>query len=131
VLRQYLDPPKVWSTVTPVVLPGHDEAAPGIVARRVRLAADQAARQRVREKAVERTERLLRRAFEQAGWSHELVAAADVEWRAVGFRAGVELAARYHVPDSLNPLPRYHVRVRWPRCRSAGHWRSGQVDISG
>lgn len=104
----------VWSTVTPLVLPGHDEAAPRIIARRVRLAPDQAARQRVREKAAERTGRLLRLAFEQAGWSHELVTAANLEWQSVGFRAGVELVNRYCVPDPLNRLPRYHVRVRWP-----------------
>jgi CRISPR-associated protein Csb2 len=113
-LRPYVGEGTVWSTVTPLVLPGHDEAAPEIIARRVRLAPNQAARQRVREKAVERTKRLLRRALEQAGWSRELVAEAKLEWQPVGFRAGVELVNCYCVPESLNRLPRYHVRVRWP-----------------
>jgi CRISPR-associated protein Csb2 len=113
-LGRYVGEATVWSTVTPLVLPGHDEAAPEIIARRVRLAPDQAARQRVQEKAVERTKRLLRLAFEQAGLPRELVAEAKLEWQSVGFRAGVDLVNRYVVPEPLNQLPRYHVRVRWP-----------------
>ena len=128
-LGRYVGEGTVWSTVTPLVLPGHDEAAPAIIARRVRQAPDPAARQRVREKAVERTERLLRRAFEQAGWPRELVADAKLEWQSVGFRAGVELAGRYVVPEPLNRLPRYHVRMRWtvpvrgPLAVGAGRYR--------
>lgn len=113
-LGPYVGEATVWSTVTPMVLPGHDEAAPETIARRVRLAPDHAARQRVREKAVERTKRLLRLAFEQAGWPQDLVAEAKLEWQSVGFRAGVERVDRYFVPDSLNQFPRYHIRVRWP-----------------
>jgi CRISPR-associated protein Csb2 len=89
VLRQYIHPARVWSTVTPVVLPGFDDGE------------------------AQKAERLLHRAFEQAGLSPELVRAASLEWRRVGFRAGVDLATRYHRPQP-GRLPRYHVRVRWP-----------------
>lgn len=114
VLRQYTGAASVWSTVTPVVLPGHDEADPRTVSRRRRLAPDEAARRRVHEQAEQRTETLLRRAFAQAGWPRELVNSAELEWRWVGFRPGVEPTGRYQVPERLARFPRYHVRVRWP-----------------
>jgi CRISPR-associated protein Csb2 len=88
-LRPYIEHAAVWSTVTPVVLPGHDEGD-----------------------SVE-AERLLRRAFIHAGLAPELVAGAELEWRFVGFRPGVELATRYRRPKQI-PFPRFHVRVRWP-----------------
>src|SRR5262249_17250473 len=55
VLRQYTGTGRVWSSVTPVILPGYDEAGPKTVARRARMAADEAARRRVHEQAAERT----------------------------------------------------------------------------
>jgi CRISPR-associated protein Csb2 len=85
----YVGPAQVWSTVTPVVLPGHDDGDPA--------------------EAVH----LLRRAFIQAGLPGELVQAADLEWRWAGFRPGVDLATRYDRPRPVR-MPRYHVRVRWP-----------------
>jgi CRISPR-associated protein Csb2 len=85
----YAGPARVWSTVTPVVLPGHDDGAPAEAAR------------------------LLRRALVQAGLPEGLVEAADLEWRREGFRPGVELATRYERPQPAR-MPRYHVRVRWP-----------------
>jgi CRISPR-associated protein Csb2 len=88
-LRAYIGTAAVWSTVTPVVLPGHDDGEPA------------------------EAERLLRRAFVQAGASTELVEAAELEWRRTGFRPGVDLASRYERPQPTR-TPRYHVRVRWP-----------------
>jgi CRISPR-associated protein Csb2 len=114
VLRQYTGEGSVWSTVTPVVIPGHDEAAPQIIARRARLAEDEPARRRVHEQANERTDQLLRKAFEQAGLPAELVRAAVLEWRSVGFRSGVETVRHYQLPDTLSGRPTYHVRVRFP-----------------
>lgn len=116
VLEQYLNLGRVWSTVTPLVLPGHDEADPRIVCRRAELAPDAAARRRVREQADRRTERLLLRAFEQAGWPAGLVDPGGLEWQAVGYRAGVEPVVRYELPDELGRFPRYHVRVRFPHA---------------
>jgi CRISPR-associated protein Csb2 len=112
-LGPYLRKARVWSTVTPVVLPGHDEANPRTVERRVRKAADEDARRRVREQAEARTESLLRRAFEQAGIPPELVRNATLEWRRVGFWAGVDWATQYRQPQP-RWLPPYHVRVHWP-----------------
>lgn len=89
-IRWYMGPARAWSTVTSVVLPGHDEG-----------------------NAV-KGERLLRRAFVQAGMAPELVAAADLRWRRVGYRPGVDLATRYERPHQTR-FPRYHVWVRWPK----------------
>lgn len=86
VLRQYTEQAAVWSTVTPVIRPGHDDGIPN------------------------KAERLLRAAFAQAGFPEP----TEVDWRRVGFRAGADLADRYAVPDQLGKYPRYHVRVRFP-----------------
>lgn len=90
VLKQYVRESCAWSTVTPVVWPGHD---------------DHDAR---------KSEGILRKAFVQAGVSPELVATIeDLDWRPVGFRAGLELAHRYRTPDKIEGR-QYHVRVRFP-----------------
>ena len=89
-LRPYLDPAEVWSTVTPVVMPGRFINGAG------------------------RIMRLLRGAFAQAGWPEELFRRAEFEWRDVGFRAGVDVARRFAVPQELNHLAKLHIRVRWP-----------------
>ncbi len=56
---------------------------------------------------------LIRKAFRQAGYSSELIEQAELEWREVGFRPGVEMASRYLPPENLNNAPRVHVRVRF------------------
>jgi CRISPR-associated protein Csb2 len=78
-----------WSTVTPVVLPGHDDHG------------------------SPKAERLLRKAIQQAGLSATLAENAELEWRNVGFLPGVDLALRYEPPAHINAYTRYHVRVRW------------------
>lgn len=104
VLRQYTGESDCWSTVTPVILPGYDDCDPV------------------------KAEGLLRKAFRQAGLSDELVVSAELEWRPVGFRAGLELAPRYLKPHNLNG-PTYHVRVRFtqsvpgPLAVGAGRYR--------
>lgn len=87
-LRKYVREATTWSTVTPVVMPGYDDGD------------------------GDKAERLLRRAFEQAGLPAELVRTAELVWRRVGFRAGVDLAQRYRLPKNIT-LPSYHVRVRF------------------
>ena len=89
-VQRYAGGSAAWSTVTPVVLPGYDDGDPA------------------------KAEGLLKKAFRQAGWAGELVDRAELAWRAVGFRPGVELAGRYMVPEPLGRRPRFHVRVRWP-----------------
>ncbi|MDY3558632.1 type I-U CRISPR-associated protein Csb2 [Gemmata sp. JC673] len=105
VLRRYTENAQTWSTVTPVIWPGHDDHNP--------------------EKAA----RLLRKAFVDAGFARAVVdAITELDWRPVGFRAGAELASRYALPDRLNGR-RYHVRVRFahpvrgPLAVGAGRYR--------
>ncbi len=81
---------RVWSTVTPVILPGYDD------------------------RDTKKTERLLRTALGQAGYLQALRDQAALEWRAVGFRPGLDLARRYTVNAHHKALPRYHVRITWP-----------------
>lgn len=84
VLEAYVGVAHTWSTVTPVVCPGYDDRSPA------------------------KTQRLLEKAFAQAGIPSEAIAA--IEWSGVGYRAGVTLASRYRVPDKVKG-PAYHVRV--------------------
>jgi CRISPR-associated protein Csb2 len=89
VLGRYVARSDSWSTVTPVVLPGHDD------------------------RSSRKAERLLRRAFLLAGFESEVVnTLRELEWRKVGFRAGVDHASRYLPPDKVNG-PTFHVRVRF------------------
>lgn len=108
VLNQYIgskEGSRTWSTVTPVIWPGHDDHD------------------------AEKAERLLRKAFVDAGLSPELVdGITELDWRSVGFRAGTELASRYCLPDRLGGQ-RYHVRVKFahpirgPLAVGAGRYR--------
>lgn len=88
VLRQYTGTACVWSTVTPVVLPGHDD----------------------RDSA--KAEGLLRRALAHAGFPSTEAQGTAVEFRGVGFRSGVDLASQYATSEHTKG-PRYHVRVRF------------------
>jgi CRISPR-associated protein Csb2 len=117
VVRNYLTRAVTWSTVTPIVLPGHDDAGPDLVRRRRERARSAEDRQRVSAKAAGRTERLLRKALRQAGIPPALAEHCDLDWRPVGYRAGVAPARHYAVPPYLDRLPRYHVRIGW---RTAG-----------
>jgi CRISPR-associated protein Csb2 len=90
VLRQYTDPSRVWSTVTPVVWPGHDDRDP------------------------KKAEAILRKAFINARLPPELVRRIEeLEWRPVGFRAGLDLATHYLRPEKIDGR-QFHVRVRFP-----------------
>lgn len=94
VLGNYVGKSDRWSTVTPVVLPGHDDHCP------------------------RKAERLLRKAFLQAGFEPEVLdGIRELEWRKTAFRPGVEHAARYLRPDKVSG-PLFHVRVRFGRERS-------------
>ncbi|MBX9583132.1 MAG: type I-U CRISPR-associated protein Cas5/Cas6 [Gemmataceae bacterium] len=98
----------VWSTVTPVVLPGYDERDP------------------------RKAWGLLRKAFVQAGLPPELVQdpRTELDWRAVGFRAGVGHVREYRRPDPLDnpPCTTSGSGSRW---RSGGRWRSGPGGTGG
>ncbi len=81
---------RAWSTVTPVILPGHDDHR------------------------AAKTERLLRSALCQAGFPQQLCNEARLDWRHVGYRPGLGLAKDYQVKTHHVHLPRWHVRIEWP-----------------
>jgi hypothetical protein len=112
VLRQYIEPSAIWSTVTPVILPGYDD--PDHLHRKLNNCQDADTQKRYLAKLDARIDALLRKAFVQAGYATELVQQLELDWRGGGFRAGVELASRYLPPENLNNSPRYHVKVRFP-----------------
>ncbi|VTR93602.1 CRISPR-associated protein Csb2 OS=Geobacter sulfurreducens (strain ATCC 51573 / DSM 12127 / PCA) GN=csb2 PE=4 SV=1: Cas_GSU0054 [Gemmata massiliana] len=137
VVDPYVRSAHVWSTVTPVVLPGFDD--PDGIRRRLSerdparvLTGDEKRRQLAA--LNRRTCDLLLRAFAHAGIGPELLSAekldrgeAELEWRDVGFHTGVDLARRYSV--NTPRYPRYHVRVRFshpvsgPLAIGAGRYR--------
>lgn len=112
VLKQYVEKSRVWSTVTPVILPGYDD--PDHLRRKLRNGVDAETQKRYLARLDARMEELLRKAFRQAGYSNDLVDQLELEWRDVGFRSGVDLASRYLPPENLGNAPRVHVQVRFP-----------------
>lgn len=112
VLRQYVEDSRTWSTVTPVILPGYDD--PNHLRRKLKQGQDAETQKRYLGQLDARIDNLLRKAFRQAGYSNELVEQLELDWRDVGFRAGVELASRYLPPQNLGNFSRYHVQVRFP-----------------
>ena len=112
VLRQYVEESRTWATVTPVILPGYDD--PDHLRRKLKNGRDAETQKRYLSRLDARMDELLRKAFRQAGYSSELIEHAELDWREVGFRSGVELASRYLPPENLNNSPRIHVRVRFP-----------------
>lgn len=90
VLKQYVDRARDWATVTPVILPGHDD------------------------RKGNKADKLLRTALLQAGYGERLIDATEIDWQKVGFHAGVDLVHRYLPPENLGQRPMYHVRLRFP-----------------
>jgi CRISPR-associated protein Csb2 len=107
----FLAPATTWSTVTPVILPGYDDPD-----KRQRLARLHA-----------RTLALIWKAFHQAGWTEDALVGAKVEYRAIGWFRGLDLARHYELPPLR--FPRYHVRVQFvqpvvgPLVIGAGRYR--------
>jgi CRISPR-associated protein Csb2 len=113
VLQRYVGPAEVWSSVTPVLLPGYDDRDPA------------------------KAEGLLVDAFRHVGYSPDAVVREELAWRGGGFRAGVDLAGRYERPDNLKRFPAYHVRVRFrqpvtgPLAVGAGRYRGFGLFVQG
>jgi CRISPR-associated protein Csb2 len=112
VLRQYVEESRTWATVTPVIIPGYDD--PDHLRCKLKAGVDAETQKRYLDRLDARMDVLLRKAFRQAGYANELVEQAELDWREVGFRSGVELASRYMPPKNLNTSPRIHVQVRFP-----------------
>ncbi len=118
----------VWTTVTPVVLPGHDD--PRKLRRRLSDAAaalSAEAKAQIVRKLDERVERLLRKALLEADLPPALVADAELEWRGTGFFPGADLASRYSVPDHCRRFRRLHVRIVWRERDPNGALRAKKV----
>lgn len=113
VVRRYLPArgASSWATVTPVVLPGHDD--PKHIRRRIANGVTAAEQHRLLEQLEKRTDALLRKAILQAGFPQSLARDAFLSWRRVGFWPGTETAGRYRVPAHLERFPRLHVRIDW------------------
>lgn len=113
VLARYETAATTWATVTPMVLPGHDDTG-GL---RAQLGRTQGStRQKLLlQRLMQRREDLVRKALRQAGLSEDLALTADIEVREAGFIAGTEHARRYAVARHLTASPRFHVKLRWPR----------------
>lgn len=113
-IATYFSESATWTTVTPVVLPGHDD--PRKLRHRLRDGAP--ALTAVEKEQIVRTldtriEHLLRKAFLEAGLPAPLVANADLQWRSTGFLPGADLSSRYSAPDQCRRFRRLHVRVAW------------------
>jgi CRISPR-associated protein Csb2 len=116
-VRHYVEPSPTWATVTPVILPGYDDAKK----YRQRLFPKEDSGQplgaeeekKLLTKLDARTEHLLRKAIVQAGFSEELARNAVLDWRDSGFWPGTDLASRYAVPEKHRRFRRLHARITW------------------
>jgi CRISPR-associated protein Csb2 len=123
---RYCEPAHSWTTVTPVVLPGHDD--PSGLRRKLREPRNANDQRALLERLAARRDQLLRKALMQAGIPESLAASARIEARSSGFMAGVEVAQRHFVPSHLQRWPRVHVRlsfdrpVRGPLCIGGGRF---------
>lgn len=120
-IADYLTESAVWTTVTPVVLPGHVD--PRKLRRRLRDTAaplSVAEKEQIVRKLDGRMERLLRKALLNAGLPSALVADADLQWRDTGFLSGADLASHYSAPDQCRRFRRVHVRIAWRERTSKG-----------
>ena len=92
--RQYLpaNPCRVWRSVTPVILHGHNTNSRGVI-------------------SVGKTERLLLRALAMAGFREEQI--EGLAFQAGPLWPGSKHAAAMAVPAHLDGYPRLHVEVRF------------------
>jgi CRISPR-associated protein Csb2 len=112
VLKRYVSESSTWTTVTPMVLPGHDD--PGGLREKLRKAKGGEEQKSLIERLMKRREALVRKALRHAGLGDELAFSAAIEARETGFVAGVEKASRYAVSSHLARSPRLHVKLTWP-----------------
>ncbi len=112
VLKRYVSEGTTWVTVTPMILPGHDD--PGGLRDRLRKTTRSEEQKALLGRLVRRREALVRKALRHAGLGDELAFSAEIETRETGFIAGVEKASRYAVPMHLAKAPRLHVKLTWP-----------------
>lgn len=104
---------RTWSTVTPVILPGHDD--PDGLWRKLREhdGKDSQEQRRLLDRLHQRIHGLIEKAFEHAGWPKDALAGAEIEYRAIGWFRGLDPASHYHLPPIS--YPKYHLRITFPR----------------
>jgi CRISPR-associated protein Csb2 len=90
--RRYLAATKTWRSVTPVVLHGHNADRRGAI-------------------SIPKTERLLLRAFEMAGYADSMIEA--LAFQAGPWWPGTKHSSAIAVPEHLTGYPRLHVEVRF------------------
>lgn len=112
VLERYISESHIWATVTPMVLPGHDD--PGRLREKILKANGGEEQRSLHLRLMRRRDALVRKALLQAGLGGSLACSAEIETRETGFIAGVEKASRYAVPSHLAKAPRFHVKLTWP-----------------
>lgn len=112
VLKRYFSASFTWVTVTPVLLPGHDD--PGGLREKLHKVKDSEEQRLLLERLMKRREALVRKALRQAGFGDELAFSVEIEMRETGFMAGVERTSRYAVPSHLSKSPRIHIKLTWP-----------------
>lgn len=110
--RYYLGESKIWSTVTPVILPGHDD--PDRLRRKLNGRIHAEEQKHLLERLDRRILCLIWKAFHQAGWTADALEGATVEYRSVGWFPGLDLAKNYEILPPLT-YPRYHLRIQFPR----------------
>jgi CRISPR-associated protein Csb2 len=128
VLKRYVSESSTWATVTPMLLPGHDD--PGGLREKLRMAKGSEEQKSLVERLMNRREALVRKALRHAGLGDDLAFSAKIETRETGFVAGVDKASRYAVPSHLAKSPRFHVKLTWP-VRVAGPLCIGRGRFSG
>lgn len=93
---QYVTTSTTWTTVTPVVLPGHDHTKGKV--------------------DPSKTAKLFGKVLHEAGFSEEDVKNTSIDFRAGAFISGVDSAKQFKVPKEFdNGVARYHVLVTFPR----------------
>ena len=112
VLARYVGEYSTWVTVTPMVLPGHDD--PRGLRVRLEKTRDPEEQKSLLDRVMKRREALVRKALRHAGLGEELARSAAIETRESGFLAGIDRASRYAVPSHLVDSPRLHVKLTWP-----------------
>jgi len=128
VLKRYLSASTTWTTVAPVLLPGHDD--PGDLREKLHKATRGDEQKLLLKRLLKRREALVRKALRHAGLGDELAFSAAIETQETGFIAGVEKASRYAVPSHLANSPRLHVKLTWP-VKVAGPLCIGRGRFSG
>jgi CRISPR-associated protein Csb2 len=109
----YLASSATWATVTPVILPGHDD--PRKLRQRLHESSGLSAEEKnaLVARLDQRIDHLLRKALLQAGYSATLTHHADIEWRGSGYLPGTDLASRYMAGDQHRRFRKLHVRMQF------------------